>query len=176
MSKAYFACLSAYNSGILHGVWIDNIENETVDSLHEKIQEMLNSTPDKYSSKEEWAIHDHEGFGGFKISEYEGLESLIKKAELTEEHGDIIGEFAEHVGIKDLDDVESQFEEAYQGAFDSLEDYAYKFTEDTGGLQDCPEHLRNYIDFESMGRDMELGGDIFTIDKGYKQLHVFLNI
>lgn len=35
--------------------------------------------------------------------------------------------------------------------------------------------LAFYIDYEKMGRDLELGGDIFTIDTGYKEIHIFWN-
>jgi len=30
-----------------------------------------------------------------------------------------------------------------------------------------------YIDYERMGRDVELGGDIFTIETGYQEVHIF---
>ncbi len=32
-----------------------------------------------------------------------------------------------------------------------------------------------YIDYEKMGRDLELGGDIFTIETGYREVHIFWN-
>ncbi len=38
-----------------------------------------------------------------------------------------------------------------------------------------PEHLVFYIDCEKMGRDMELGGDVFTIETGYQEVHIFWN-
>ncbi|MCG8381189.1 MAG: antirestriction protein ArdA [Gammaproteobacteria bacterium] len=33
----------------------------------------------------------------------------------------------------------------------------------------------NLIDYEKMGRDLELGGDIFTIETGYREVHIFWN-
>jgi hypothetical protein len=37
------------------------------------------------------------------------------------------------------------------------------------------ESLAFYIDYEKMGRDLELGGDIFTIEAGYREVHIFWN-
>jgi Antirestriction protein len=45
-----------------------------------------------------------------------------------------------------------------------LGDYASEFFEETGGLESVPESVRNYIDWEAMGRDWDLGGDISTFE------------
>ncbi|XOV81398.1 MAG: antirestriction protein ArdA [Aestuariibacter sp.] len=37
------------------------------------------------------------------------------------------------------------------------------------------EPLAFNIDYEKMGRDMELGSDVFTIETGYQEVHIFLN-
>ena len=49
--------------------------------------------------------------------------------------------------------------------------WAYDFHESCGTLPDGP--LANYVDFAAIGRDAELGGDIFTIDAGGGAVHVF---
>ena len=41
------------------------------------------------------------------------------------------------------------------GCHTSVADYAQELTEDTGTI---PSHLEMYIDYERMGRDMELSG------------------
>ncbi|MBN4078634.1 antirestriction protein ArdA [Gammaproteobacteria bacterium AH-315-C21] len=40
----------------------------------------------------------------------------------------------------------------------------------THAFSDIPFY---YIDYERMGRDMEMSGDIFTVETGYKQVHIF---
>ena len=40
---------------------------------------------------------------------------------------------------------------------------------------EIPDALQYYIDWESMGRDMELNGDVFTITLGFDEVHVFWN-
>lgn len=54
----------------------------------------------------------------------------------------------------------------------SLADYAEELTE---GTTQIPESLAYYIDYEKMGRDMELGGDVYTIETGYEEIHIFWN-
>jgi antirestriction protein len=54
---------------------------------------------------------------------------------------------------------------------DSVADYAEEIIEET---VEIPEPLRFYIDFQSMARDMELNGDIFTVEQG-DQVHIFAN-
>ncbi len=53
----------------------------------------------------------------------------------------------------------------YLGVFNSVTGYA----EETVEILD---HLQHYVDYASMARDMELNGDIFTIELG-REVHIF---
>ena len=55
------------------------------------------------------------------------------------------------------------FEDSYLGTFDSLEDWAEDYLENTGGLESMPENLRRYFDFEAFARDCRLNGDIYEV-------------
>jgi antirestriction protein len=72
MCRLYVASLSDYNAGILHGEWIDVTDEG---AMREGISAMLASSPTAKQEglpAEEWAIHDYEGFGELRLSEYEG--------------------------------------------------------------------------------------------------------
>ncbi len=169
--RIYVACLAAYNNGKLHGTWID--ADQDADTIREAIAEMLKTSPEPGAG--EWAIHDHEGFSGYPISEMESIDDVARIAELIGEHGAIFGELLAHKGGAEyLDSAEETMRDGYGGEWDSLEDYAANVAEDTGALENVPESLRCYIDFAAWGRDMEYGGDIFTIETGGK-VHVFDN-
>ena len=168
--RIYVACLASYNAGRLHGTWIE-VDGD-VDDLQEAIQTMLASSPEP--DAEEWAIHDFEGFGEVHIQEYTSLGRLCEMAELIREHGDLATHVIDHFG-DDVDAARQALADEYQGRYDSLEDYAHQFMEETGQLTSIPDNLRNYIDFESMGKDFDLNGDIFTIETGHTALHVFWN-
>lgn len=162
--KIYVACLASYNNGCLHGCWIDATLD--VNDMQDEINAMLKASPEE--GAEEWAIHDFEGFGSYRLSEYEGLESVHEVASFIEEHGDLGAELLSYYG--DVDEARKAIEESYCGCHTSVADYAQELTEDTG---DIPKHLEMYIDYERMGRDMELSGDIFTIEMGYQEVHIF---
>ena len=45
----------------------------------------------------------------------------------------------------------------------------------TEEIQKIPENLDYYIDYERMGRDMEMNGDILILETGFEEVHVFWN-
>jgi len=130
---------------------------------------LIHGTP--YPSAEEFAIHDHEGFGNL-VGEYTGIDEVVQLAEAIEEHGD------KYTGLRsygfDHDEAMEKLEESYQGCFDSLEDWAEQFLDDTGAFSGAPDMLKTYFDFERYARDAELSGDILEIE-GDKGKHVFWN-
>ena len=153
--RVYVADLAAYNNGFLHGVWID--ATLELDDIQEQVSEMLKATPlDEVA--EEYAIHD-----------YEGLEYVHEVACFLEEHREVAGDVLSHFG-DNLEDARKALEENYSGCYSSLADYAEELTD---GTAEIPQHLANYIDYERMERDMEIGGEIFTVETGYQEVHIF---
>ena len=163
--RIYVADLAAYNNGKLHGVWIDVLDG--IDEIWNQINTMLKASPEPLA--EEYSIHDYEGFGSYRVSEYEGIAEIHAIAEFLEKHPDFGSDLLDY--CYDLDEAKRFAEENYQGCYKSLEDYAETFTEETGA--DIPEHLAPYIDYAKMGRDWELSGDIFTLETGFEEVHVF---
>ncbi|PQA87681.1 antirestriction protein ArdA [Hyphococcus luteus] len=162
--RIYVACLASYNAGVLHGRWIDVTDP---DEIRAQVAAMLSASPEP--DAEEWAIHDYEGFEGAEISEYAGFDQVCDLAAFIEEHGALGGKLVAHF-CGDLDEARAAFED-YAGEYKSLEDFAYDFTEQTGVT--IPDSLALYIDYEAMGRDIELNGDVFTIETGFEEVHIF---
>ncbi len=162
--RIYVACLASYNAGILHGRWIDVTDP---DDIRTEVAAMLAASPEP--DAEEWAIHDYEGFEGAEISEYAGVDQVCDLAAFIEEHGALGGKLVAHF-CGDLDEARAAFED-YAGEYKSLEDFACDFTEQTG--VNIPDSLAPYIDYEAMGRDIGLNGDVFTIETGFEEVHIF---
>jgi len=163
--KIYVADLAAYNAGHLHGVWIDACSD--IDNIWKQVKTMLAESP--VEGSEEFSIHAFEGFDGYQISEHEGIEAAHETACFIEEFPDFAGELLNNFG-GDLDEARSMAEDNYCGCYSSIADYAQELTEETG---DIPQHLEHYVDYERMARDMEMSGDIFTIETGYQEVHIF---
>lgn len=163
--RIYVADLAAYNNGILHGIWIDACKD--LETIKKQINEMLENSPEE--DAEEYAIHDHEGFEGYSVSEWSSIEELHEIACFIEEHpgigGALLSQFCDN-----LEEARQAIEDNYYGCFESLADYAEEMTT---SMSEVPEHLSHYIDYERMGRDMELSGDIFTVETAYNEFHVF---
>lgn len=188
--RIHVACLASYNNGRLYGRWID-VDGKDGDELREEVAEMLRGSPypnvevdcptcedvdsdgcqtcggrGKVPSAEEFAIHDHEGFGRI-IGEYTSLDDVAAAAEaldsdaedtrrgfrwLVEDRGFSISEAARRA-----EDVRTFDGEA--------SDYAEDFARDCYS-EALEGPLGSYIDFERLGRDMVLGGDIDEADIG----------
>jgi len=163
--RIYVACLAAYNNGWLHGSWID-VEVDA-DVVRDQVRAMLAASP--AAGAEEYAIHDYEGFGAVAPGEYAGLDWVVEIAGFLRERGELGGLVLEHVG-GDLEAAKTALDEQYRGQFASLADCFQELTEETVTI---PEALRLYIDWEAMGHDAVLGGEVFTIETAFDEVHVF---
>ena len=165
--RIYVAYLAAYNSGYLHGAWID--ADQDADQIRDEITAMLARSP--VEDAEEYAIHDYEGFESVSISEYAGIDSVARMAAFIAEHGALGAGLLEQFS-GDMDQAESTLEDCYHGQFASLADYMEELTTESVTI---PEALRYYVDWEGMARDAEMGGDLFTIETVHGEVHVFSN-
>lgn len=164
----YVADLAAYNNGYLHGVWID--ATQELDDIWDQVKAMLKASP-VGKEAEEWAIHDYMGFEGVYISEHQSFETARKLALFVEERGELGAKVLEHFG-GDIEQASRALEEDYAGEHKSLAEFAEELTTETS---EVPQHLELYIDYEAMGRDMELNGDVYAIELAYEEIHIFWN-
>lgn len=166
--RIYVACLAAYNSGYLHGEWIG--ADQEAWQIHDAVSAMLRRSP--IAEAEEYAIHDYEGFGSLRLSEYAGIERVTELAAFIVERGALGAAVLDYFS-GDLDEAKEaceDCEDCYLGSYESLADYM------AGQTRECltvPDRLRHYIDWQAMARDAELSGDLFTIQTAHDEVHVF---
>ena len=160
----YVACLAAYNDGILHGAWIDATQEP--DDILAATKAMLQASPIAHA--EEWAIHDYDGFHNLRLFEWEDFAKVHAYATFIQEHGQLGAELITHMDTMEL--AQTSIEEDYAGCYKNTADFARELIEDTTTV---PEHLAYYIDYELMARDMEMSGDIFTIETAFEEVHIF---
>lgn len=103
------------------------------------------------------------------MSEWEGFAKVAELAAFIEEHGALGGAVLSHYS-GDLEEAREALEDRYCGKYRSLADYAQELTEETAEI---PESLRHYIDYQAMARDMEMSGDVFTVEDVFEEVHVF---
>ncbi len=164
LPKIYVACLTEYNDGHLHGVWLD--ADQDVDDMQESIAEMLRQSPEP--NAEEFAIHDFEDFGVLEIHEHESLEAISAWAKFIVAHGKIGAKLISYCD-GDIDQAVTVMEDGYHGAYSSESDFVEDFLEQTGTT--IPENLHFYINYEKMARDWFIS-DFFSLCVG-GEVHVF---
>lgn len=176
--RIYVASLKDYNAGNLHGIHIDLNECTDLDEVWERINAMLAASPEakefpQGGPAEEWAIHDFEGFGSYRLHEYESIAKVFKVAKLIEAKGAAASEWLANddsvLDDADLDTPEALiewFEGCFMGEYDNGKDYAYHYVRDVGlpGIGslhvetgrydgrriDVLEELENYLDWDAL--------------------------
>ena len=157
--------LGDYNAGTLRGDWY-NLDDYDLDELTEVIEELTNG------GENDCFIADSMSDYGVDVSEYESLESLYEKYDIVNEiidsygenAADVITAFTEMIS-SNLTDI-SGYEFYFYSECYNMADVAYEIMDQTGGLDEMPEHLRNYFDFESYGRDLEIEGTFYYTGGG----------
>lgn len=166
----YFASLSDYNAGRLHGVWVQDLTD--AEDVQEQISEMLAQSSEPLA--EEWALHDYEGLGEWRPSEYESLDTLALMARGIVEHGAAFAAWADYLGDLDDERIEA-FDYHFCGQWRSMEEYAADLLADHGfALEEhVPQWIRPYVnvDFDSLGRDLAM--ELHVTDDGDGGIWVF---
>lgn len=180
--RIYVASLSDYNTGRLHGRWID-LEGKSEEDVWDEINTMLadskNPNVTRYKCKTCGHIEMTQEecdkcrgseidltpipsadewaihdyeLGGIKISENESIEKIVEIVELLSEHGEAFADYVEYVGLDNA--TSEEFQDAYRGQYDSEEAFAEELLDETGELDAIPENLRYYFDYEKYARDL----------------------
>lgn len=157
--------LGDYNAGILRGQWFD-LDDYDLDELTAAVEELANDGQNDYF------IADSMSDYGVEVSEYENLESLYAKymtvQDIIEQYGDnaadIIAAYTNTIS-DDLEHIYSYEFYIYSNCY-TMADVAFEYLDQTGELDEMPEHLRNYFDYESYGRDMEIEGTFYYTGGG----------
>lgn len=161
--QIYIANLGKYNEGIASGEWF----SFPVD--FEEVKEKIGLN----AEYEEYAIHDYEL--PFHIGEYESISRLnyLYELLLELENEDIYDVLDEILGywFSDIEElVEHKDDIICYSDCSSMEDVAEYYIEETGVLSSLPENLRYYIDYKSLGRDMEIEGSFLVTSHGVFEL------
>ena len=159
-ARIYVGTYAKYNSGSIAGAWID-LEPFAGD------RDGFFTAAAKLHANEadpELMFQDYEGFPPAYYNESGASEALFEWLELDEYERDLLAVYLDATGYADasLEDAQDHF----MGTYDSPEDWAAQWLEDTGSLGEVPEHLRNYIDYEAFARDARYDGTTFHRHNG----------
>jgi antirestriction protein len=131
---------------------------------------MLAASPEP--GAEEWAIHDYEGFGELRLSEWDSFERVAAIAAGIAEHGDAFTAWLSCDESQDPADVQP-FEDAYRGEWDSLRAYAEDYAEQTGMYDAAEKSGSSYVvvDIDMLTRDLDI--ELYTVESDHHTVYVF---
>lgn len=172
--RIYIACLAAYNSGRLHGTWIDC--NLDIEEVEEQINLMLKSSPVR--DAEEWAIHATEGFKGLNIEEQADLEELLQWGNIIASHGEAAAKYIQWASENNFEISEDAFTSRYCGYYQNPEKFALESDEieERYNWSEFKKQFKfwsNTIDWEKVALELELSNEYQYIKAESYGIYVF---
>lgn len=161
----YVGTYKKYNEGSLFGQWLDLTE-------YADKAEFLQACAGLHADEEdpEFMFQDWEGINDKYISESSISDDFFEfQANTADFDEDKLAAYETFISVFGNDDI-STFEDSFQGAYDSEEDFTYQLVEDCGYLANVPATVANYFDYEKFSRDL------FMSDYHYDNGFVFRNI
>ncbi len=171
-----------------YGEWVEVDSSTDPDELHAKAREIVARFNREYADgAEEYATFDVDGAWAVPPGETADFEHVVWLATLTEEVGDDAQAFEKWAANegheytlfeggkrREVEEILETFREKFLGVYDDVEDYAHEVIENSCDMEKMLGNLAVYFDYEAFGRDLELGGDIWTarVDGG---LAIFSN-
>lgn len=163
MMNIYLTNLGKYNEGELIGEWVElPVSQEELQKVFERI-----GINEEY---EEYFITDYE-CEFYEVGEYESIDTLNEIAErldeLDEEESNVVKALMSELGYtlnEAINKVNSGDYRIYSDC-DNMTDIAYQVVEECEYLNNVPDNVARYFDYESFGRDLGIEGTyIFTDD------------
>jgi antirestriction protein len=157
-SRVYVGTYAKYNNGSIKGAWLTLADYADRDAFNAACAELHKDEHDP-----EFMFQDHENIPNGMISESSVEDALWAWLALGDGDRELVAVYREHVDASgSIEDAQ----DSYQGTFDSEEDWAERYLEDTGLLKEVPESLRGYIDYEKYARDAGYNGTSLVRHEG----------
>lgn len=163
-ARVYVGTYKKYNGGSLTGGWLTLQDYEDYDEFMKACKELHSDEKDPEFMFQDWENIPEGAIGECSINPtiwaaFDVLESDLEAFEAFCEE-------IEYITVNsDFSEVAEKFHEKYYGQFNSEEDFAEQYAEETCLLDKIPEGLRCYFDFAAFARDLFLGG--FRFVNGY---------
>ena len=126
---AYIACLASYNSGTLHGAWIDLEEVGDIDDIQECINWVIATSSEP--GAEEYAVHDWAGVPRSMQAEWPNWGETLALIHAIAEHGEAFEVW--HGNAPEYNNDPADFQKDYVGSYDSGADFVREYYEEHHG-------------------------------------------
>ena len=175
MLRIYLTNLGKYNEGELLGEWVElPVSQDELVKVFDRIQichDNVDYSDECGNPYEEYFITDYE-CDFYEVGEYENLDTLNEIAEklneLEEEESTVAKALMSECGYTLDEAIEKVNNGDYRIYSDcnDMTDVAYEVVEECGYLNNVPENVAIYFDYEAFGRDLGIEGTFIFLDNG----------
>ena len=181
MLRIYLTNLGKYNEGELLGEWIDlPVSRDELIKVFDRIQICHDGVDyfDEFGNPyEEYFVTDYETDFGYEVGEYESIEKLSELAEqldnMNATEREALEAFIDNgCSLEEaLDHVENGDYVVFLGCND-MTDVACQVVSTYGYLDNIPDTVARYFDYEAFGRDLDIEGNyIFINNNAYELIY-----
>lgn len=156
--RVYVGTYAKYNSGSIKGKWLDLTDYADKDAFIEACLKLHKDEKDP-----ELMFQDHENIPEGMVTESSISEDLWEWMSLDDNDKTLLKLYRSEV---DHDATLDQARDAFNGVHSSPEAWAEDYIEQAGWLNEVPEPLRLYIDYEAYARDAGFNGMSFIEHDG----------
>lgn len=169
MLKIFITNLGMYNNGILCGEWVE-LPCDDFSAVYDRIK-VCHDDKMYYDGAgnpyEEVFITDYSSSFDIRINEFQNIDELNDFAESIENIDDEIIETLLYFGVQ-WDDIPTEADNVFVYAnCSTMTDVAYEVVEQTGMLEQIPDNLQHYFDYEAYGRDLNIEGNFYYSNGNY---------
>lgn len=169
MLRIFLTNLGKYNEGELVGEWVElPYTDQELNTVKERIG--ISDEPDENGCYyEEWFISSYDtDIDGLEIGEYDDINELNNFARslyiLDNDQLKAIQAFLQdgYSLTEALENAENNDYRIYD--CDTMEEVAIEVVEECGYLDNVPDQVAGYFDYEAFGRDLDIEGRFYNID------------
>jgi len=155
----YCGTYGKYNDGNLYGAWVSIGSFDTYDEFMDFCLRLHADEEDPELMMQDYECYPNSWYCESGMSE-DTFDRIKAFADLDEDRRDAYEAFLDHI---DSNATIEDFEEHYQGKWNSPEDFAEDLYLQ---LYQIPEYLQGFIDWQAVWRNLDTGGDYTEVD-GY---------
>ena len=146
MPSIYVGTYSKYNSGSIAGAWLSLDDHDTEKEFYSAALSLHTDERDP-----ELMFQDFESFPREFYGESGCDERLWQWLALDKHEREIVSAWIDQVGSTDSIQY---ILDCYAGSADSWSEYVENYVDERGVLNEMPDHLQMYFDYDAYGRDM----------------------
>lgn len=169
MLKVFITDLAAYNAGYLVGQWFSlpttaEKLTEAIESVYRHGEEACGDTnhEEYFTTDFEWTDHEF-----FEIEEYSNLHEINEQLQQLEGKTDYelkaIAFLLSEGLTQDIEDAIFKSDDVRIYENQSMEDIAYDLIQECYNIHELSPIIANHIDYEGIGRDLEMDGSYFEM-------------